>query len=112
MARVALFSDQIRPAGVREKDGNVRKFRRLTILFLAVVAVVAVLDQLGRAPADRDWHGHALGVPYDFRMPTAGRVRRRLWNPDDERVFVPHVWGIGWTVNLYQLRRRLGLLIA
>lgn len=89
-----------------------RRIRRLAYLVLAVVAVVAVLDQLGRAPADRDWHGRALGVPYDFRPPTLGRVRQRLWNPDDERLVVPHVWGIGWTVNLYQIRRRIALLIA
>ncbi len=89
-----------------------RRIRRWTYALLAIVAVVALLDQLGRAPADRDWHGRALGVPYDFRPPTLDRLRQRLWNPADERVVVPHVWGIGWTVNLYQLRRRLGLLIA
>jgi hypothetical protein len=78
----------------------------------AVLTVVALLDQLGRRPEDRDWQGRALGVPYDFRPPTLDRMRARLWNPEDEHIFVPHVFGIGWTVNLYQLKRQLQLLIA
>lgn len=89
-----------------------RRIRRLTMALLAALAALALLDQLGRASADRDWHGRVLGVPYDFRPPTPDRLRQRLWNPEDERVLVPHVWGIGWAVNVYQLVRRLGLLIA
>jgi hypothetical protein len=76
------------------------------------LTVLAVLDQLGRRPEDRDWHGRILGVPYDFRMPTVERLQARLWNPDDDRVIVPHVFGIGWAVNVYQLKRRAQLLIA
>lgn len=89
-----------------------RRLRRLGYGVLAALAAAALLDQIGRAPADRDWHGRVLGVPYDFRLPTIRRARERLWNSHDERVLVPHVWGVGWTINLYQLRRRLGLLIA
>lgn len=76
------------------------------------LTVLAILDQLGRRAEDRDWHGRVLGIPYDFRMPTAERLQARLWNPDDERIMVPHVFGIGWAVNLYQLKRRAQLLIA
>ncbi len=50
--------------------------------------------------------GNVLGVPYDFRPPTYRRLKERMWNPDDERIFTPHVAGIGWSVNLYQLRKR------
>ncbi|HEX5165975.1 MAG TPA: DUF5808 domain-containing protein [Thermomicrobiales bacterium] len=85
---------------------------RLIALGVVVLFVVALLDQLGRHPEDRDWHGKVLGFPYDFRMPTLERLQQRVWNPDDERIIVPHVVGIGWTVNLYQLKRRLQLLIA
>jgi hypothetical protein len=74
--------------------------------------VLAILDQLGRRAEDRDWHGRILGIPYDFRMPTVERLQARIWNPDDERIMVPHVFGIGWAVNLYQLKRRAQLLIA
>ena len=86
------------------------------IWLVAVVGVslagLALLDQLGRRAADRDWHGRIIGVPYDFRMPTPGRLRARLWNPEDVRIIVPLVVGIGWTINLYQLKRRAQLLIA
>ena len=41
------------------------------------------------------------------RLPTVQRVRERFWNPDDPRVFTPHIFGVGWSVNLYQVVRRL-----
>lgn len=77
-----------------------------------VIAGLAMVDQLGRKPEDRDWHGSIIGVPYDYRMPTADRLLSRIWNPDDERILVPIVFGVGWTLNLYQVRRRIQLLIA
>ncbi len=86
--------------------------RRMIALVGALLTVLAVLDQVGRRPEDRDWHGRVLGVPYDFRVPTTGRLLTRVWNPDDERIIVPLVVGIGWTLNLYQLKRRAQLLIA
>lgn len=89
-----------------------RALRVLTILGGLAIAAIALLDQLGRATRDRDWHGRVLGVPYDYRPPTPARVKERLWNRADERVIVPTVFGVGWTVNLYQLRRRALLLIA
>ena len=85
--------------------------RVMTLVGLAL-AVIALLDQLGRRPEERDWHGRVLGVPYDFRVPSLERLRARLWNREDERVLTPMVFGIGWSVNLYQLTRRAGLLIA
>jgi hypothetical protein len=85
---------------------------RLIVLAGVFLAVVSILDQLGRRPEDRDWHGRILGIPYDYRIPTVARVRASLWNPEDERIIVPLVFGIGWTLNLYQLKRRAQLLIA
>jgi hypothetical protein len=89
-----------------------RRMRQLIAILVAAVTVLALLDQLGRAPADRTWHGRIVGVPYDFRPPTVDRIQERVWNPGDERMLTPHVWGVGWTVNLYQARRRLQLLVA
>jgi hypothetical protein len=86
--------------------------RRLLSTIAVIVTILAALDQLGRRPVDRDWHGRIVGVPYDFRMPTRERVLNRLWSATDERVIVPQLFGIGWTINLYQLRRRLQLLVA
>jgi hypothetical protein len=85
---------------------------RLLGIIGILLVVLAILDQLGRRPEDRDWHGRVLGFPYDFRMPTVERLQARIWNPADQRVLVPQVFGVGWTVNLYQLRRRAQLLIA
>ena len=51
--------------------------------------------------------GRLLGVPYDFRFPTLSRLKERLWNPDDPRLITPRAFGIGWSVNAYELMRRL-----
>jgi hypothetical protein len=51
-------------------------------------------------------YGEVLGVPYDFRRPTWSRVKERMWNPDDERLITPRDFGIGWSVNFYQLHRQ------
>ena len=51
--------------------------------------------------------GRFLKVPYDFRFPTLERVRQRLWNPEDPRIFTPNVFGVGWSLNFYHLVRLL-----
>ena len=53
--------------------------------------------------------GTFLGLPYDLRSPTPERIRERVWNPIDRRIFTPHAFGWGYTVNLYEVLRRLGL---
>ena len=47
--------------------------------------------------------GTFLKVPYDFRMPTLQRFRERFWNPEDPRIFTPRFFGVGWSLNVYQL---------
>lgn len=71
----------------------------------------ALYDQLRRPAAERTWQGRIGFVPYDFRPPTVERLKERLWNPDDPRIFTPHVWGVGWAVNVYQLWRSLSPLV-
>jgi hypothetical protein len=81
-----------------------KRFRRFVKLAAVVVAIAAVVDQLRRPRSDRTWHGEVAGiVPYDFRKPTMERARSRWWNPQDERLFVPQVFGVGWTVNVARL---------
>jgi len=66
----------------------------------------AVGGRLSLNTEERTWEGAVGGiVPYDFRMPTLERARSRWWNTDDERVFVPQVFGVGWTVNLARLAK-------
>jgi hypothetical protein len=53
--------------------------------------------------------GRYLGMPYDWRRPTAVRFKSRWWNPKDRRVFTPKWFGWGYDVNLYEVARRLHL---
>jgi hypothetical protein len=48
-------------------------------------------------------NGSFLGIPYDWRRPTPERIRSRLWNPDEPKLFVPRVFGWGWTINFARL---------
>jgi hypothetical protein len=85
----------------------VKDIRRLINLALFMLAVAAVVDQLRRPSSERTWEGQVLGVPYDFRPPTGKRLKERWWNPEDPRLLTPHVFGVGWSINLYQAKQRL-----
>jgi hypothetical protein len=50
--------------------------------------------------------GKFLGIPYDWRPPTAARVKQRWWNPSDPRLFTPKSFGWGYDINLARLLRR------
>jgi hypothetical protein len=77
----------------------------LRVVGLALTAA-AVVDAL----RSRRIHGEAIGfVPYDFRPPSAKRVRRSLWSPDDDRLITPAVFGVGWSVNVGRVARLLRL---
>ena len=87
------------------------RLRRIVKLVAIGLIVAAVIEQLRRDPADRTWEGTVAGiVPYDFRVPTLERARSRWWNPDDDRLFVPQVFGVGWTVNLARLAKVFDLV--
>lgn len=77
--------------------------RKLGWLVAIVLIGLALYDQFVRDPRYRTWEGDVFGVPYDFRPPTTDRLMLRWWNPDDGRVFTPHVFGVGWSVNLARL---------
>jgi uncharacterized membrane protein len=53
--------------------------------------------------------GTWLRIPYDWRRPTAARVRDRWWNPTDRRVLTPKSWGWGYSFNFAEIARRLRL---
>ena len=50
--------------------------------------------------------GTFLGVPYDWRRPTLESMKRSAWDPSNPRLFVPHVFGWGYTINVARLLRR------
>jgi hypothetical protein len=90
---------------VRRLSGTIR-------LAALVLVAAAVLKELSKPRDEREWHGELAGlVPYELRPPTLGRVRERWWNPRDERILTPHVFGVGWSVNvgrIVELARRRG----
>jgi hypothetical protein len=84
----------------------------LRILILAVVAA-AVIQQMARPADQRTWHGRVFGlVPYDFRLPTLGRIKARYWNAEDRRLLTPTAFGAGWGINVRQVIRRLGAAVS
>lgn len=78
----------------------------------AVVAAVAgaIYVELQKPREERTWHGRLLGfVPYDFRIPDLRRIREAYWNPSSPKIFTDRPLGVGWSVNIPTLLRRLGV---
>jgi hypothetical protein len=50
-----------------------------------------------------------LGMPMSWEW-DPGKMIRNYWNPDDDRIFPPKVFGIGWDINGHALLRQFGLL--
>ena len=85
------------------------KLKAAVVLSGVALVGAAVATELRKPSSERTWEGRVAGVvPYDFRPPTVDRVRQRLWDAD-EPLFTPHVFGVGWTLNLGRLARRLGV---
>ena len=92
--------------------GRKRKLRKKVgrleaLMWGAAGALVAtsVARELRRPPAERTWQGRVVGVPYDYRPPTVERLRSTWWAPEDERLFVPTAYGLGWDLNLGRVTR-------
>ena len=83
------------------------KVRILWQILLAIIGVVAIVQELRKPRADRTWHGKVFDlIPYDFRMPTGERVRSIYWNPGGP-VLSRNVFGVGWTPNFGAMSRLL-----
>jgi hypothetical protein len=76
-----------------------------TALGIGVTGLVgaAIVNQLRRPAGERTWQGTILGIPYDFRRPTVEKLRNTVWNKDTSKIFVPHAFGIGWSINFYPI---------
>jgi hypothetical protein len=75
--------------------------------FGLILVGAAIATELVKPADQRTWQGKIAGfVPYDLRPPTLARARERLWNPADRHVFVPTVFGVGWTINFGHLLKR------
>ena len=81
-------------------------FRPTNMIFgilLLVYVAIAITEQLQRPPEERTWNGKIAGIPYDFRLPTVDRIRATYWNKDTSKIFLPQVFGIGWSINMYPI---------
>lgn len=75
---------------------------------LAVIGVIAVVQELRKPPDERTWHGKVADfVPYDFRMPTLERIRATFWNPEGP-ILSSKVFGVGWAPNFGAIARLFG----
>jgi hypothetical protein len=86
-------------------------FTRMLQATVITLALVAVCQELEKPKEERHWYGRVAGfIPYDFRLPTWERIREACWNPYENRIIVPRVFGIGWAINFYALLERLRLI--
>lgn len=51
---------------------------------------------------------HLFGIPWNLSV--NADWWRRLFNPADERIIVPHAFGMGWAINLGAVAVRLGAI--
>ncbi len=87
---------------------NWNRLGNLLKIAAALLVAGALYQELKKPPEERVWHGKVANfVPYEFRPPTLERLRERLWNPEDPRIFTEHVFGVGWAINLHTLLRKL-----
>jgi hypothetical protein len=106
-----LHQEQIRPNGrncyltgfgnLAAMEDKKRKLtgRRIWRLALAVIGVIAVVQELQKPSDERTWNGKVADfVPYDFRMPTVERARDTYWNPNGP-FLSGKVFGVGWAPN-------------
>lgn len=91
--------------GMENKKKKASVITRTWRLALVLIGVVAVAQELRKAPEERTWQGKVADlVPYDFRRPTFDRLRSTYWNPEGP-ILPGKVFGVGWAVNLGALTR-------
>lgn len=77
-------------------------------MILAVIGIVAVIQELRKPPDERTWEGKVADlVPYDFRLPTVERAKATYWNPEGPMIS-GKLFGVGWAPNFGYLARLLG----
>lgn len=48
-----------------------------------------------------------LGMPMQWN---AKMIFKTVWNKEDDRLFPPKAFGIGWTINFHAVGRKVGLI--
>jgi uncharacterized membrane protein len=85
----------------RKKTANPINF--ILGLLTVIYVVIAIRQQLQLPAEERTWYGKIARIPYDFRLPTGDRIRAAFWNKDTSQIFLPTVFGIGWSINMYPI---------
>ncbi|HET7772043.1 MAG TPA: hypothetical protein VFN74_24940 [Chloroflexota bacterium] len=88
------------------------RLRRALGMLAGMLFIASLIKEL-RTPAEkRAWHGTILGfVPYDLRLPSPARFKEVYWNTESHRLVGGRLFGVGWTVNIYEVVARIrGLL--
>lgn len=67
-------------------------------------------EALGSEPSADDASWRVFGIPVETRGPVSADVRSRIWDPANPRIFVPRLFGAGWTLNLGAVAVRMGLI--
>ena len=94
-----------RSATTSSTSSPLRKASDASVAVTLALTAVAAGNELRKPKRRRDWHGEILGIPYDFRKPTAEKLKRSSWAPNDRRVIKPRALGLGWDVNVGRLWR-------
>ncbi|MGW2267410.1 DUF5808 domain-containing protein [Streptomyces koyangensis] len=69
-----------------------------------------LLDALAGDLPEGSASRRVFGIPVETRGPVSAEVRSRVWDPANPSLFVPRLFGIGWTVNLGAVAVRAGLI--
>ncbi len=83
----------------------VRKASDALVAATLALTAAAAGNELRKPKRRRDWQGKLFGIPYDFRKPSAEKLKRAYWSPNDRRVIKPRALGLGWDVNVGRLWR-------
>jgi hypothetical protein len=87
-----------------------KKFLKAMVILTGIALLAsAVIKEMRKPAGQRDWHGRLGGViPYELRPPTPHRVKEAMWNPHDDRVLTDTAFGVGWAVNVAEVKNRVG----
>ena len=78
----------------------------------AGLSAAAIGQELAKPKEARTWKGTVAGVPYNFRLEDWPESANEFWNPESEKILVPHTIGLGWGVNFAALKRRMEALLG